>query len=195
MENLATKDDWLMDRDAPLGVRIITAAPEITGVLGAVHELDQRGIVFSIGHRYSISNRLCRISVRLLRSVLRLALQRRTSRRKPCATARALSPTSSTRCLNCITATRPSSDFSVLHLTSALNLRPPRALRPLPRHPRLQHPRLAAAPRVKCHCARQRKHKARHSMTMKRHPRLPCWLLRASWAGFRDWVCTLRRDK
>ena len=51
MQNLAVKDDWLMDRDAPLGVRIITAAPEINGVLDAVHELDQRGIVFSIGHR------------------------------------------------------------------------------------------------------------------------------------------------
>ena len=41
-----------MDSDAPLGVRIITAAPEITGVLEAVPEFDQRGIVFSIGHRY-----------------------------------------------------------------------------------------------------------------------------------------------
>lgn len=41
-----------MDRDAPLGVRIITAAPEVAGVLDAVHEFDQRGIVFSIGHRY-----------------------------------------------------------------------------------------------------------------------------------------------
>jgi N-acetylglucosamine-6-phosphate deacetylase len=67
VENLATKDDWLMDRDAPLGVRIITAAPEINGVLDAVHELDQRGVVFSIGHRYSISNCLRRISVCLLR--------------------------------------------------------------------------------------------------------------------------------
>jgi hypothetical protein len=173
-----------MDRDAPLGVRIITAAPEINGVLDAVHELDQRGIVFSIGHRYGISNCLRRISVRLL-SVPRLALQRRTSRRKPCAMAHALSPTSSTRCLNCITATRPSSVFSVLHLTSALHLRPTRALRPLPRRLRLQHPQLAV-PRVKCRCARQRKHKAKHSMTMKRHPRLPCWLLRASRAGFQD---------
>ena len=41
-----------MEQDAPLGVRIITAAPEIVGVLDAVPELDQRGIVFSIGHRY-----------------------------------------------------------------------------------------------------------------------------------------------
>ena len=51
-QNLATKEDWLMEQDAPLGVRIITAAPEIVGVLDAVSELDQRGIVFSIGHRY-----------------------------------------------------------------------------------------------------------------------------------------------
>ena len=67
VENLAIKDNWLMDSDAPLGVRIITAAPEINGVLDAVHELDQRGIVFSVGHRYSILNRLLRISIRLLR--------------------------------------------------------------------------------------------------------------------------------
>jgi len=57
VDNLAIKDDWLMDRDATLGVRIITAAPEINGVLDAVHELDQRGIVFSIGHRYSTLSR------------------------------------------------------------------------------------------------------------------------------------------
>ena len=54
-------------KDARLGVRIITAAPDTNGVLDAVHELDQRGIVFSIGRRYSISNRLRRISVCLLR--------------------------------------------------------------------------------------------------------------------------------
>jgi hypothetical protein len=127
-------------------------------------------------------------------TVPRLALQRRTLRRKLCATAHALSPTSSTRCLNCITATRPSSAFLVLHLTAAPHLRPSRPLRPLSRRPRLQRPCLAA-PRVKCRCARQRKHKARHSMTMKRRPRLPCWPLRASRAGFRDWGFTLRRDK
>jgi N-acetylglucosamine-6-phosphate deacetylase len=57
VENLTIKDDWLVDGDAPLGVRIITAAPEINGVLDAIHELEQRGIVFSIGHRYSISSR------------------------------------------------------------------------------------------------------------------------------------------
>jgi N-acetylglucosamine-6-phosphate deacetylase len=54
-QNVAFKEDWLMDHDA-LGVRIITSAPEIVGVLDAVHELDQRGIVFSIGHRYAESS-------------------------------------------------------------------------------------------------------------------------------------------
>ncbi|KAF8492546.1 Metallo-dependent hydrolase [Russula emetica] len=42
--------------DAPLGVRIITATPQINGVLDAVHELDQRGIVFSIGHSIATSD-------------------------------------------------------------------------------------------------------------------------------------------
>ena len=51
-ENLAAKEDWLMDGGDPLGVRIITAAPEINGVLDAVCDLHQRGILFSIGHRY-----------------------------------------------------------------------------------------------------------------------------------------------
>ena len=41
-----------MDENTPVGVRIITAAPEISGVLDAVRDLGQRGIVFSIGHRY-----------------------------------------------------------------------------------------------------------------------------------------------
>ena len=58
MQNLAIKEDWLMDSDAaPLGVRIITAAPEIVGVLDALPEFDHRGIVFSIGHRYVESPR------------------------------------------------------------------------------------------------------------------------------------------
>jgi N-acetylglucosamine-6-phosphate deacetylase len=51
-QNVAIKEDWLMGEDAPAGVRIVTAAPEIHGVLDAVHDLDQRGIVFSVGHTY-----------------------------------------------------------------------------------------------------------------------------------------------
>ncbi|KAK0486935.1 carbohydrate esterase family 9 protein [Armillaria luteobubalina] len=47
--NLADTEDWLM-ADA-VGVRIITAAPEIEGVMHAVPELDKRGVIYSIGHR------------------------------------------------------------------------------------------------------------------------------------------------
>ena len=52
-ENLADKEDWLMaaGKDHSTGVRIITAAPEIKGVMDIVSELDHRGVVFSIGHR------------------------------------------------------------------------------------------------------------------------------------------------
>jgi N-acetylglucosamine-6-phosphate deacetylase len=52
VQNVAIREDWLMGDDAPAGVRIVTAAPEINGVLDAVHELHQRGIVLSIGHTY-----------------------------------------------------------------------------------------------------------------------------------------------
>lgn len=56
-ENLIDTEDWLMaseDQRDP-GVRIITAAPEIDGVMESVGELSKRGIVFSIGHRFVIS--------------------------------------------------------------------------------------------------------------------------------------------
>lgn len=51
-DNLADKEDWLMSEghDQSVGVRIITAAPEIQGVIPAMEEVVQRGVVFSIGH-------------------------------------------------------------------------------------------------------------------------------------------------
>ncbi|KAI0764326.1 Metallo-dependent hydrolase [Trametes elegans] len=51
-ENLAETEDWLMAGDGPdsVGVRVITAAPEVDGVMATVPELVRRGIVFSIGH-------------------------------------------------------------------------------------------------------------------------------------------------
>jgi N-acetylglucosamine-6-phosphate deacetylase len=51
-ENLADSEDWLMGVNGTdsLGVRMITAAPEIEGVMPAVGELSKRGVVFSIGH-------------------------------------------------------------------------------------------------------------------------------------------------
>ncbi|KAJ7018349.1 carbohydrate esterase family 9 protein [Mycena alexandri] len=48
--NLVDSEDWLMSSDGQCGVRIVTAAPEIRGVMGAVNELSKRGVVFSIGH-------------------------------------------------------------------------------------------------------------------------------------------------
>ncbi|KAH9960840.1 hypothetical protein BC827DRAFT_1155590 [Russula dissimulans] len=55
-ENLAAKEDWLMDSGDPLDVRIMTAAPEIYGVLDAVRNFHRRGIVFSIGHSIATSD-------------------------------------------------------------------------------------------------------------------------------------------
>ena len=55
-ENLAVQEDWLMaceDQSDSVGVRIITAAPEIEGVMPSIPELVKRGIVYSIGHRYA----------------------------------------------------------------------------------------------------------------------------------------------
>lgn len=34
-----------------VGVRMITAAPEIDGVMNAISELSKRGVIISIGHR------------------------------------------------------------------------------------------------------------------------------------------------
>ncbi|KAJ7350525.1 carbohydrate esterase family 9 protein [Mycena albidolilacea] len=54
--NLVDSEDWLMATDGECGVRIITAAPEIRGVMGAVNELSKRGVVFSIGHSVASSD-------------------------------------------------------------------------------------------------------------------------------------------
>lgn len=50
-DNLVESEDWLMEGGDGFGVRIITAAPEITGVMDAVGQLTKRGVIFSIGHR------------------------------------------------------------------------------------------------------------------------------------------------
>ncbi|KAH7928657.1 carbohydrate esterase family 9 protein [Leucogyrophana mollusca] len=52
-ENLADAEDWLMACDIgqeTVGVRMITAAPEVEGVMDAITEASKRGICFSIGH-------------------------------------------------------------------------------------------------------------------------------------------------
>ncbi|KAJ3776325.1 carbohydrate esterase family 9 protein [Lentinula raphanica] len=55
-ENLADSEDWLMSNGADNGVRIITAAPEVTGVMSTVGELTKRGVIFSIGHSIATSD-------------------------------------------------------------------------------------------------------------------------------------------
>ncbi|KAF8070735.1 carbohydrate esterase family 9 protein [Lyophyllum atratum] len=56
-ENLAENEDWLMAvGDQNAGVRMITAAPEVDGVMNAIAELSKRGIVFSIGHSVASSD-------------------------------------------------------------------------------------------------------------------------------------------
>lgn len=49
-ENLVDKEDWLMAERQELGVRMITAAPEVPGVMDAIKSVTERGIVLSMGH-------------------------------------------------------------------------------------------------------------------------------------------------
>ncbi|KAJ3533137.1 hypothetical protein NMY22_g7457 [Coprinellus aureogranulatus] len=49
-ENLVDKDGWSLPEGQDVGVRMITAAPEIPGVMDALKVLAQRGLVMSIGH-------------------------------------------------------------------------------------------------------------------------------------------------
>ncbi|KAF9451525.1 carbohydrate esterase family 9 protein [Macrolepiota fuliginosa MF-IS2] len=49
-DNLVHQEDWLMGSEHSAAVRLITTAPEITGVMDAMKELNRRGIVLSIGH-------------------------------------------------------------------------------------------------------------------------------------------------
>ncbi|KAF8161308.1 carbohydrate esterase family 9 protein [Crassisporium funariophilum] len=55
-ENLVEAEDWIMSGDENPAVRLVTAAPEIPGVMDALDELNKRGIVFSIGHSVASSD-------------------------------------------------------------------------------------------------------------------------------------------
>jgi N-acetylglucosamine-6-phosphate deacetylase len=55
-QNLVDAEDWsAMSGSQNFAVRLITAAPEIPGVLQALDELNKRGIAFAMGHRLAIS--------------------------------------------------------------------------------------------------------------------------------------------
>lgn len=49
--NLVDKLEWHLPAGQDVGVRMITAAPEIPGVMDALKTLTQKGLVMSIGHR------------------------------------------------------------------------------------------------------------------------------------------------
>lgn len=49
-------------RESLPGVRMITAAPEIDGVISAMGELTKRGIICSIGHRYIMFPNMLHVS-------------------------------------------------------------------------------------------------------------------------------------
>ncbi|KAL1745031.1 carbohydrate esterase family 9 protein [Schizophyllum fasciatum] len=56
-ENLVDAEDWLMtgQHERGLGVRVITAAPEVDGVMSTISPLSKSGVVFSIGHSLASS--------------------------------------------------------------------------------------------------------------------------------------------
>jgi hypothetical protein len=110
-QNLVDSEDWLMGTDGA-GVRIVTGAPEIKGVMGALKELNKRGVVFSIGHRRDLSLFNVSSSRKLQ---LHLVLRALTSLPQRYCKGRASLRISSTPCLSCIIGIRLSSDYSVPH--------------------------------------------------------------------------------
>lgn len=101
---------------APPFVRMITAAPEIEGVISAIQKLSKRGVVCSIGHRFVNYLSSCwtlykRWFICCHFTTVSLPLTRPS---KPCNLVPASLPTCSTPCHNYITGTRVSSDCWVL---------------------------------------------------------------------------------
>ena len=174
-------------------VRIITAAPEFTGVLDALPEFDQRGVVFSIGHRYveSPPPNLYSLAEGIPTSIGRSAtsdLATEAVRRG----ARLI-----THLFNAMHQLHHRDPSIIGLLGASPHISPPpspAASSPISRASRLQYPRPVSR-WVKCRCTRKRSRRVRRSTTTRRRPRLPCWLRRASRAGYRGSGCTLTRDK
>ena len=181
-----------MNRDAPLGVRIITATLEITGVLDALPEFDQRGIVFSIGHRYveSPPPNLCSFAEGV-RDYDSIATSDFATEAVRCG------PRLITHLFNAMPQLHHRDPSIIGLLGASPHISPPsypaclrhRLLRLCPQYPR------PASPLVKCRCARQRSRRARRSTITRRRPRLPCWPRRALRAGCLGSGCTSRRDR
>jgi len=109
--NLAYKEDWLMG-GSEAGVRIITAAPEVQGIMESVAELNKRGVVFSIGHRYMLFSP----SFSIIGPYEVPVWRHRPLLQRLSIVAHGSSHICSTQCRNCITEILRSSVFWVLVL-------------------------------------------------------------------------------
>ncbi|PFH52140.1 carbohydrate esterase family 9 protein [Amanita thiersii Skay4041] len=57
VSNMTDAEDWTMSgTNQEVGIRIVTAAPEIEGVMGAIAQLTKRGIIFAVGHSVAKSD-------------------------------------------------------------------------------------------------------------------------------------------
>ncbi|KAI5116892.1 hypothetical protein M0805_004160 [Coniferiporia weirii] len=75
--NLAVREDWELTSAADAtvsgaGVRVITLAPELPGILAAIGELSQRGVIVSIGHSVASADTAARAVRRGARMVTHL---------------------------------------------------------------------------------------------------------------------------
>ena len=152
-------------RDAPVGVRVITGAP---GVLDALPEFDQRGIVFSIGHRCVESCQLdfCSFS-EYVTSIATTDFAMEAVRRG----ARLI-----THLFNAMPQLHHRDPSIIGLLGASPHISPPSS--PATSSPTSPTPPVTPVPssvyfRVKCRCARQRSHRARRSTTTRHRPRLP----------------------
>lgn len=93
-----------IDQDT-VGVRMITGAPEVEGVMQAIAKASKRGICFNIGHRLAPLS----TSADYMRSMANVVSARRTWLRPQSEMVHGASPTCSTRCLSYTTETPRSS--------------------------------------------------------------------------------------
>lgn len=114
-ENLAEAEEWFASVESEhdnAGVRIITAAPEVEGVMEAVNEASKRGICFNIGHRYArVENNDTMLPL------IRIVWLRRMLQLQQYGTELDASRISSMQCHNFTIAIRLSSVCSALLLT------------------------------------------------------------------------------
>ena len=124
--NLANAENWYARgaEEGEVNVRILTVAPEVEGVMSAVKELSGRGMVVAIGHRLDmvLPPSKTRFWELMLDERWHTAPPARKSQPPRSGTVQSSSPTSSTPCRNCTTATHPSLGFSAhLHISRPLS--------------------------------------------------------------------------